>query len=128
MKKKIQQIFSILEIKIISFEMVPWKTNFYRERILVIGSQYVNKLSQYLSYYLDRVFETDVLSELSKNMAKLLPCRFQCFVPFNILTVHKCSDTGLFRHLRTTFLAVYNFVNTSAVRRNFSANCSKLYV
>ena len=33
-------------------------------------------------------------------MAKLLPCRFeQRFGPFNMLTVHICSGTGIFRHL-----------------------------
>ena len=35
-----------------------------------------------------------------KNSTKLLPLRFQeCFGPFNILTVHKCSGTGIFKHL-----------------------------
>ena len=33
-------------------------------------------------------------------MTKILPCRFkQCFGAFNMLTAHKCSDTGSFRHL-----------------------------
>ena len=33
-------------------------------------------------------------------MTKLLPWRFkQCFGHFNMLTQHKCSDAGLFRHL-----------------------------
>ena len=35
-----------------------------------------------------------------KNMSKILPCSFeQCFGPFDMLTVYKCSDTGLLRHL-----------------------------
>ena len=35
-----------------------------------------------------------------KKYRKILSCRFkQCFGPFNILAVHKCSDTGLFGHL-----------------------------
>ena len=35
-----------------------------------------------------------------KNMTKILPCRFnQSFGPFNTLTVHQWSYTGLFRHL-----------------------------
>ena len=33
-------------------------------------------------------------------MTKILPCRFkQSFGPFNVLTVLKCSYTGLFQHL-----------------------------
>ena len=40
------------------------------------------------------------ISKWSKNMTKLLPCRFeQCFRPFNMLTVHKISDTVLIRYL-----------------------------
>ena len=37
--------------KIIAFELVSLKTRFYRERILVIGSQYVNEQSQDFRYY-----------------------------------------------------------------------------
>ena len=45
-------------------------------------------------------FQTEVLSEWSKNITKLLPCRFkQCFAPFNMLNFHKCSDRVRFRHL-----------------------------
>ena len=34
-------------------------------------------------------------------MTKILPCRLkQSFGRFNMLSVHKCSDTGSFRHLR----------------------------
>ena len=33
-------------------------------------------------------------------MTKRLPCRFRhSFGPFNMLTVHKFSDTGLYKHL-----------------------------
>ena len=42
-QKKIKKIFFDLEI--ITFELVSLKTRFYWKRILVIGSQYVNKQS-----------------------------------------------------------------------------------
>ena len=44
MKKKIQKIF--LHLEIIVFALVALETRFYRERILVIGCQYVNKQSK----------------------------------------------------------------------------------
>ena len=85
---------------IIVFELVALNTYFHRERILVIGNQYVNKQSQDFRYYWDRNFQTEVLSQWSRNMKKLLMFRFQqCFTPFNLLVVHECSDRGLFRHL-----------------------------
>ena len=72
-----------------------------RERILVIGSRYVNRQSQDFRYYWKSILRTQFLAERSKSMRKLLPCRCeQCFWPFNMLTVHKCSDMGLFRHFR----------------------------
>ena len=39
MQKKIENIFSIL--KKVAFELVAWNIHFYRERILVIGTQYI---------------------------------------------------------------------------------------
>ena len=97
MHKKIEKISTVS--KIIAFELVALSTHFYRERILVIGSQYVNKQSQDFKYYQDQIFRFEVLSEGSKNMTKLMPCRFsQCFEHFNMLTVHKCSENGLFTH------------------------------
>ena len=37
-------------------------------------------------------------------------CNFnQCFRPFNMLTVYKCSYTRLFTHLSNPAFAVYNF-------------------
>ena len=45
-------------------------------------------------------FSADFLSEWSGNMGKTPLWRFkQSFGPFKMLTVHKCSDTGLFGHL-----------------------------
>ena len=82
------------------FWLEPLNTHFYQGRILVIASQYVNKQSQDFTSYSERIFRTHVLSHWSKSMAKQLSCRYdQCFGPFNMLTVHKCSDTRLFRHL-----------------------------
>ena len=46
MQKNFDQIFSVSEI--IAFEFIVLNTHFYRERILVIESKYVNKESQYL--------------------------------------------------------------------------------
>ena len=49
---------------------------------------------------LERVFGPELVSNWWKNMTKLQPCRFgQCFGPFNMLTLHKFSDTGLFTYL-----------------------------
>ena len=80
------------------FWLEPLNTHFYQGRILVIASQYVNKQSQDFTSYSERIFRTHVLSHWSKSMAKQLSCRYdQCFGPFNMLTVHKCSDTRLFR-------------------------------
>ena len=51
-------------------------------------------------YTKNRGFRADFLSELSKGMTNILPCRFRhSFGPFNMLTVHKCSDTRLFTDL-----------------------------
>ena len=61
MEKKIQKMFSVSEIT--SFELAMLNTQFYRERILVIESQYVNKQSEDSRYYKDRIFCTKVLSE-----------------------------------------------------------------
>ena len=74
--------------------------HFYWERILFIGCQCANKQSQDFRYYKNRIFWAEFLSEWSKNMTKILPCRFkQSFGLFNMLTIYKFSDTRLFRHL-----------------------------
>ena len=49
MQKKILKIF--FGLKIIAFELVALNTRFYRERMLVVGYQHVNKQSEYLRYY-----------------------------------------------------------------------------
>ena len=93
--------------------MVGFDILFYWERILVIGCQYVNKQSQDFRYYWNTVFRADFFSEWSKNISKIQLCRFKKwfgpFRPFNMLTVHKCSDKGLFGHFSNSTFAVYNF-------------------
>ena len=45
-----------------------------------------------------KLFELISFQRYQKNMTKILPRRFKrSFAPFNILTVHKCSETRLFR-------------------------------
>ena len=96
--KKLRKSF--FDFVIIALELLALDTRFYWGRIFVIGWQYVNKHIPDLRYYYNRVFRADFFSEWSKKVTKLLACRFkQSFGPFNILTVHKCSGTGLFRHL-----------------------------
>ena len=98
MQQKSQKIF--FDFAVIAFELVALETRFYWERILVIGYQYVNKQSQDFRYYWNGASRADFLSELSKNMTKILPCRFKVYLgPLNMLTLHKCSDIGLFIHL-----------------------------
>ena len=95
--EKIQKMF--LYLNIIAFELVVLNTLFYWGRILVIGCQYVNKQSQNFDA-ITQSFSSWFFSEWSKNMTKRLPCRFmQCFGPFNMLTLDKCSEMWLFGHL-----------------------------
>ena len=54
MEKKFEKIFLVLEKSL--FELISLNAYFYRERILVIGSQNVKKLSRVFRYYLDRIF------------------------------------------------------------------------
>ena len=122
MQKKIQKIFFGFEI--IASEFVALNTRFYWERIFAIGWQYVNKQSQDFRCYWKRIFGADFFSEWSKNMTKILPCRFkQSFGHFNMLTVHKCSDMGLFRHLSNHAFCSLKFHKriTSEVHRFFQS-------
>ena len=123
------------DFDIIPFELVALNTPFYLKRILVIGCQFIKKQSQDFRYYQDRIFRDDFLSEWSRNMTKILPCRFkQCFGPCNMLTVHKCSDTRVFRllsKLDSSFFSKYSkfyldFANEEKNRENifeFGDNC-----
>ena len=97
-QRKIEQKF--LELEIISFEKVVLNIRFYWKRILFIWCQYVNKQSHAFRYCWKRIFQANSVSEWSRNMTKIRPCSLkQCFGPFKMLTVHKCSDTRLFRVL-----------------------------
>ena len=49
MEKEVEIIF--LDFGTIAFEFVASNTGFYWERILVIGRQYVNKVSQDLRFF-----------------------------------------------------------------------------
>ena len=70
------------------------------KHLLVIGCQYVNKQYQNFKYYWNRVFKANFFSGWSKKRTKILSFRFtQCFGPFNVLTVHKCSVTVLSGYL-----------------------------
>ena len=81
MQEKIQSIF--LDFEIIAFELVPLTNSL---KILDTPKR--------------EFFELIFFLNDQKNMTKILPSRFnQFFGPFNMLTVYKCSDTGLFRHL-----------------------------
>ena len=83
-----------------TLELVALNSHFYRKGILVIASQCVNKQSQDFRHYYDRHFWTLVLPEWQKICTKLLSCIFQqCLGPFNMLTVQRCTQTWLFRHL-----------------------------
>ena len=48
-EKKIDKIFQVLEKA--AFELISSNTHFYWEKLLFIGSQYVNKQSQDFRYY-----------------------------------------------------------------------------
>ena len=75
-----------------------------------IGCQYDNKKSEGFRYYLSRVSWANFLSDWRKNIREILACRFmQFFRPFNMLTVHKYSHTGIFWHVSIQLFAVYNF-------------------
>ena len=49
MHQKIEEIS--FDIDIIAFDLFALDTSFYWERIVVIGCQYVDKMSQDISYY-----------------------------------------------------------------------------
>ena len=51
----------------IGFELVALNTRFDWERMLVIGCQYVNKLSEDLRYYWNRVFRADFFFRVIKR-------------------------------------------------------------
>ena len=91
---------TFFDLEIVAFDLVTLNTGFKWDRIRVIGRQSVKKHSQDFRYYEKRFFAADLLSGWSKNMTKILTWRYkQSFAHFNMLTVHKCAETGRFRHL-----------------------------
>ena len=124
-QKKIQKSFFGWEI--IAFELVAWNIRFYWENILVIGSQYGKKESQDIRHFQKSLYGANFLWELSINLTKTLLCRFkQWFRPFNMLTVHKSSDTGFFGLLSNSAFPVYNFSKKWPVRPNFFLKVFKI--
>ena len=96
--EKIKKIF--FDFEIITFELVSLKTRFYWKRILLIASQYANKQSQVSHTTTTEFVELISFPNDRKNMTKILQGRFQQSLRhFNMLTLHNCSDTLLFRHL-----------------------------
>ena len=62
-------------------------------------------------------------------MTKILPCRFmQCFVHYNVLTVHKCSNTWVFRHLSNPAFCSLYFQKKITSEAHLFWRYSKLYV
>ena len=109
-------------------ELVSLNTRFYWERMLVIGCQYVNKQFQDFRNYKKRDFRADFFSEESKNISKIPSCRFmQCLRSFKKLTVRKCSDTRLFRHLSNPAFCIISQTNNLWSSSLFS-KYSKFYV
>ena len=54
-------------------------------------------------------FKLIFFQSVQKNMRKIVPCWVkESFEPFNTLTVHKCSDTGFFRHLSDLAFSVHS--------------------
>ena len=138
MQWRIHKIF--LDFEIISFELVALDTRFYWERILFIRCQCVNKQSQDFRYYWNRIFWPDFLSEWPNHVTKIMLCRFkQSFGPFNMWTIHKCSETGLFRHLSDPTFCSLQFqkqmtawwwyvggpLSRHSIRLKMTINCSR---
>ena len=61
MQKKIEKIF--FDFEIIAFELVALNSRFYRERILVVGCQYINKQSRDFRYYYNQISGADFQSK-----------------------------------------------------------------
>ena len=52
-------------------------------------------------------FELIFFQSVKKNMRKIVSCWVkESLEPINIFTVHKCSDTGFFRHLSDPVFSV----------------------
>ena len=92
------------------------------KRILVVSSQWVNKQSQDFPYQEERIFLTELSSQGSINMMKVLWFSFeQCFGPFTILFFKVSSETRLFRLLS-------NHVFASASVRKYISHEGHLFL
>ena len=97
MHKTIQKKFFLFQINASEFKHWIVST---KKRILVIGSRCVNKQSPDFPYHYKRHFPTQLPSQWSMNMVRLLSSRLkQCFDLFTTLPVNWSSETRLFKHL-----------------------------
>ena len=80
-----------------------WKSSYkisIKRRILVIGSQWVNKKPLDFLSQPERLFQHEVPLQREINVVKMASCSFeQCLGTFTLLLVEGTSETGLFRHL-----------------------------
>ena len=98
-----------------------------KNRILVIGSEFVNKESQDLAGQTKELSLTQLPWQWSIKMIKLLWCRFQqCLRPFTLLLVEGDPETGLLRHLSNHDFEVRNFGNTKSMRVIFFLEIFKI--
>ena len=97
MQRNTEKIFFDLEI--IASEFVALNSRFYWEREYLLSGDKMLKNSLKIKDTTKTKFLSWFPFREIKNMKKILPWRsMQCFGPFNMLTVHKCYDTGLFGH------------------------------
>ena len=98
-----------------------------KKRILVIGSQWDKKQSEYFMYHSERLFQTGLRTHWSISMVKVLSFRFQqCFSPFTMLLVQLSSETRLYKYLSNHFFGVRKFKITSAIRVIFFLEMFKI--
>ena len=65
----------------------------------------------------------------SKNITKILPCRFKhSFGPFNMLTVHKWSETELYTHLSNLALQSLISERNNLLGSSFVSKYFKFYI
>ena len=97
-----------------------------KNRILVIGSQCLNKKSQDFAFQQERLFLTRLTWQGSMNHMKMVWCIFQqCLGTSPMFLVEWSSETRLFRHLSNFVFGVRNFLNTKAMRVIFFWKCLK---
>ena len=95
--KKLRKIFffgdNSLWIGSVKHSLLPRENTCHRE------STCYQRVSRF-QILLRQNFSNRNYFKVTKTMSKLLPSRFgQCFGPFNMLTLQKCSDAGFFRNL-----------------------------